>query len=201
MSDPAKLEELKRRLRVELIDRRRALDGETIVRAGERIAAHVAEVDAWARADTVALYAANDGEPDLRTVFERGRVEGKAMLLPRCNVGRRLTFHRITEWRALRAGRFGLLEPPSDADRVETVGIDLVLAPAVAVDQRGARLGRGGGWYDRAFPRPPAGSDARGSLLVAVVHGFQVVPSVPRAPDDRLVDAFVSEQGFEWSEP
>jgi 5-formyltetrahydrofolate cyclo-ligase len=34
-------------------------------------------------------------------------------------------------------------------------GADVVLVPALAVDERGMRLGRGGGSYDRALARVP----------------------------------------------
>ncbi|MEB3023618.1 5-formyltetrahydrofolate cyclo-ligase [[Mycobacterium] crassicus] len=68
--------------------------------------------------------------------------------------------------------RFGLLEPappwlPADA----VAQADLVLIPALAVDRRGVRLGRGAGFYDRSLPlhRP-------GVPLVAVVRDTELLP-------------------------
>jgi 5-formyltetrahydrofolate cyclo-ligase len=61
----------------------------------------------------------------------------------------------------------------------------LILAPALAVDRSGTRLGRGGGWYDRAL----AEAD-RGALILAVCFPWEVLPSktLPREPHDLSVD-------------
>ncbi|MCW2546322.1 MAG: 5-formyltetrahydrofolate cyclo-ligase, partial [Mycobacterium sp.] len=65
--------------------------------------------------------------------------------------------------------------------------IDVVLAPAVAADRGGGRLGRGGGSYDRALARmrPDA-------LVIAVVHANELVDAVPIEAHDRLVDAVLA---------
>jgi 5-formyltetrahydrofolate cyclo-ligase len=61
------------------------------------------------------------------------------------------------------------------------------VVPALAVDHRGARLGRGGGYYDRALShaRPDA-------TLVAVLFDDELVDHLPAEPHDRPVDAVVT---------
>jgi len=54
-----------------------------------------------------------------------------------------------------------------------------VLVPALAVDRRGVRLGRGGGFYDRSLPLC-----APGARLVAVVRDEEVVDELPAEPHD-----------------
>lgn len=61
---------------------------------------------------------------------------------------------------------------------------DLVFVPALAVDADGTRLGRGGGWYDRALAR--RASHAR---VVAVCWPWECVDRLPREPHDAPVDA------------
>jgi 5-formyltetrahydrofolate cyclo-ligase len=51
---------------------------------------------------------------------------------------------------------------------------DLILAPACAVDERGFRLGWGGGFYDRALSGPGTGIPA-----YAVLYDSDVVARVP----------------------
>ena len=77
-------------------------------------------------------------------------------------------------------GTFGLREPAGPSHAPETIAqADVVLVPALAVDRRGVRLGRGGGFYDRSLRlcRP----DTR---LVAVVRDDEVVDELPGEAHD-----------------
>ncbi len=64
---------------------------------------------------------------------------------------------------------------------------DVVLVPALAVDATGARLGQGGGSYDRALLR------ALG-LVLAIVHDDEVVDAIPSEPHDLGVDGMLTPQ-------
>lgn len=72
-------------------------------------------------------------------------------------------------------------------------GALLVLAPAVAIDATGARIGHGAGYYDRALAR--AGGEV---LVVAVVHPGEVLPpgAVPTGPQDVPVHAVLTADGL-----
>jgi 5-formyltetrahydrofolate cyclo-ligase len=59
---------------------------------------------------------------------------------------------------------------------------DLVLVPALAVDRRGVRLGRGGGSYDRALAR--VGPNV---LTVALLYDGELLDEVPAGPLDQRV--------------
>jgi 5-formyltetrahydrofolate cyclo-ligase len=59
--------------------------------------------------------------------------------------------------------------------------------PAVAFDTSGARLGRGGGYYDRLL----AGCDG---LKIGIAHNFQVLDDIPSAPHDVRMDLIVTDQ-------
>jgi 5-formyltetrahydrofolate cyclo-ligase len=68
----------------------------------------------------------------------------------------------------------------------------LVLAPALAVDLSGTRLGRGGGWYDRALAQV-----APGALVLGVCFADEVLAagSLPREAHDRPVDGVLTPGG------
>jgi len=70
----------------------------------------------------------------------------------------------------------------------------LLLVPALAIDERGIRLGSGGGWYDRlradpAWRRVPA---------LAVLPACCVVPVLPSDPWDIPLDGWLCETGVHW---
>lgn len=70
---------------------------------------------------------------------------------------------------------------------------DIVLAPALAIDEDGARLGYGGGWYDRALSvlRPDV-------IVVSVVFDEEFLPAgmIPVEPHDRFTDAVITPTSF-----
>ncbi len=63
------------------------------------------------------------------------------------------------------------------------------IVPGLAFTRTGARLGYGGGWYDRLL----AGTDPL-DILLGVAYPFQMVEELPSEPHDiRLTDVVVAE--------
>lgn len=79
----------------------------------------------------------------------------------------------------------GIREPGGKRLGSEAVGAaELILVPALAVDRRGIRLGRGAGHYDRSlvFAAP-------GAALLAVVRDEELVGRLPGEPHDVRMSA------------
>jgi 5-formyltetrahydrofolate cyclo-ligase len=77
-------------------------------------------------------------------------------------------------------GRWGLLEPPEPwLPESVLAEAEMVVVPALAVDRRGVRLGRGRGFYDRSL-------DARNpqTRLIAMVRDVEFVDELPADPHD-----------------
>jgi 5-formyltetrahydrofolate cyclo-ligase len=79
----------------------------------------------------------------------------------------------------------------------------VLLVPALAVDRAGRRLGRGGGYYDRALARladdPIDGTAVDPPDRVAVVallHDGEILDAIPTDPWDRPVTAAVTPHGW-----
>ena len=165
-------------LRNELLTERRALTDQAIESARAAVRAHVlAEVarSAWR---TVAAYVPLRTEPGSVDLLDALAEAGLRVLVPLVLADRDLDW---TLW----AG-------PASGLGVDAVApADLVLVPALAVGADGTRLGRGGGSYDRALRRVPAGRP-----VVALLYDAEVRSEVPREPWDVPVTAYVTPRGW-----
>lgn len=70
---------------------------------------------------------------------------------------------------------------------------DIILVPALAIDEDGVRLGQGGGWYDRALL-----TATEGTPIVGVVFDEELLPggTLPMEPHDHLLDAVITPTRF-----
>jgi len=68
---------------------------------------------------------------------------------------------------------------------------DLLIIPALAVDHRGNRLGRGKGYFDRTLASLPEAVS-----VFALIFNREFVQSIPTEPHDRKVDGVVTETGI-----
>ena len=133
--------------------------------------------------ETVCAYVASAAEPGSLAMVEALRSRGLRVLLT-VVVGDGLDW-ALFDGR-LRVGAFGLREPVGPLLGAEAVGsAALVLVPALAVDHSGVRLGKGGGYYDRALGMSTG-------PVVAVVRDEEFVPSLPAEPHDVRVDAVLT---------
>jgi 5-formyltetrahydrofolate cyclo-ligase len=161
-------------------------------RAGRSAAERAAVADALAEVLTARLAGAAVVAAHVPSPEEPGHgrlpdaLPGRVLLPVVPASGRELSWAEHTG--PLAPGRFGLQEPPGP--RLPPTALataDVVVVPALAVAADGARLGRGGGYYDRALlhARPDA-------VLVAVVFDDELLPALPSGPHDRRVTAVVT---------
>jgi 5-formyltetrahydrofolate cyclo-ligase len=114
-----------------------------------------------------------DCRPLLLTLHRAGHPVGLPVIARR---GEPLAFRLWQPERPLIAGTYGIAVPPDDAPVVVPA---LVLAPLLAFDAAGYRLGYGGGFYDRTLEKLAAGGNV---VAVGVAYAAQEVPAVPRRP-------------------
>jgi 5-formyltetrahydrofolate cyclo-ligase len=183
------LEDDKARLRRNVHFVQSTMGPEQVARASVKIAERVIACPEFASAERVALYAATEGEIDVRAVFEAGVAAGKCCVFPRCREGNQLEFSQIEEWDELVPGRYGIYEPPESRLPIALSKVSLALVPGLAFDRHGGRLGRGGGYYDRTFLKPSSSKPK----LMGVAHSIQVFDAIPVGEHDRRVDLLVTE--------
>nr|WP_109470285.1 5-formyltetrahydrofolate cyclo-ligase [Mycolicibacter nonchromogenicus] len=169
-------------LRARLLAGRRAVPPDVHDAEAAALAAHLERlVD---EGTTVCAYVPVGSEPGSAAMLARLAGRGARVLLPVVRTSDDGTPMALLwgEYRpdALTSARFGLLEPPQPWLPAEALGeAEVIVVPALAVDRRGTRLGRGAGFYDRSLRwRRPA------TPLVAVVRDAELVDALPADAHD-----------------
>lgn len=172
----------KRALRSELRARRRERDAGELDAWGRLLAAHAASVPG----DTLTAFVGVDGEVPTLPLIDALAAAGRRVLLPITLDDMSLDWAEYAGSDSLAPAGFGLLEPTGARLGPEAIAeAETILAPALAIDRMGNRLGQGGGCYDRSLPM------ATGEVI-AVVADDEVVDAVPTEPHDRPVDAVLT---------
>ena len=185
----ALLEETKSQLRSRLLKRRSALERATCLVWGRSILTQLVDFEPYLHASCLASYVAIGNEVETRPLIDHALGHGKSIFCPKLSAVSEAEFARLWSMNELVAGPAGAAEPVGNSGLADAdCGSLLVIVPGVAFDCRGNRLGRGGGWYDRALRQ----LQSRG-LFVGLAYDFQVVGSVPTEYWDVKVHYVVTE--------
>ncbi|MBD0420534.1 5-formyltetrahydrofolate cyclo-ligase [Streptomyces sp. TRM S81-3] len=185
-------------LRREFLKVRNSLPADDVRAAAGALAERALGLPELARARTVAAYVSVGAEPGTLALLDALRARSVRVLLPVLLPDNDLDWGTYTGEGSLarveRGGRMALFEPAGERLGPDAVtAADVVLLPGLAVDERGMRLGRGGGSYDRVLARLER-ARSRPALLV-LLYDSEVVAHVPEEPHDRPVDAVVTPSG------
>lgn len=162
-----------------VLTRRRCIDPDERAMESSRLCHAAAESARGATA--VAAYVPVGSEPGSLDLLDALRCETPAVLVPVAGEPGPLHWAEYTGRDNLRGAPYGLMEPTGSVLDPESVSeCTLVFVPALAVDLRGVRLGRGAGFYDRTLdlvgPEVP---------IVAIVRDGELVDALPEEPHDR----------------
>lgn len=146
-----------------------------------------AVLDLIAPGATVGLYHAQGGEAPSLGYAQFLHEAGFGIALPAfASKDAPMTFRRWdSPWldELLEPGPFGQPQPAGDGRDVVP---EVLIAPLVGFTADGARLGQGGGYYDRWLAEHP------GTLAIGIAWDCQLVDELPREPHDRDLDAVVT---------
>ena len=148
------------------------------------ICAHVKQLPEWANSQVVLLFAALPDEPDVVGLWD----ESKQICLPRFRADRSYEAAHVGNLADLVNGQFGILEPPGSAVCAGPSEVDLVVAPGMAFDAAGFRLGRGRGFYDRWL-------EGLTAFRCGIGFDHQLVSDVPHELHDARMGVVVTPSG------
>ena len=157
--------------------------------AGQAVRDHLMASRWLTGARVVAAYRPIRTEIDPTPLMEAMHLAGHRITVPVIlGEGEPLEFREWWPGVAMQPGPFGA-EIPVDT---HVLIPDLILAPLLAFDRRGYRLGYGGGFYDRTLEGLRATRRVR---ALGLAYAAQEIPEVPIEPTDQRLDAILTEQG------
>ena len=178
----------KQALRAEIAARVKNLSPVYCREADEAICHLVVQSDVYQKAQIIFCYIGAQREIDTIRLVHILIRDGKTVAVPLCRGRGIMEARRIDGVGDLVSGDYGILAPKLTCALVDPADIDLALIPCCTGNQKGRRLGYGGGYYDRYLPqtRCPAMLLCRGQL---------VREDIPVEAHDVTVDYLVTEQG------
>ena len=179
--------ELKTELRAKICARLKSISPEQRAAASAQLCSRFKASDIWHAAKSVLLFAPRTDEPDIWPLLDKAIAARKTVALPAFVPGTNTYTARqiIDPVRDVVAGQFSIREPLPSCPEVPLNRLDLVLVPGVAFDTRGARLGRGKGFYDRLL------ATVRGTKC-GVAFEEQIVDAVPVEPLDIRLNCILT---------
>ncbi|NKX49627.1 5-formyltetrahydrofolate cyclo-ligase, partial [Arthrobacter deserti] len=149
---------------------------------------------------TVAAYLSVGPEPSTALLLPGLARAGYEVVVPVCEPDYRLSWTRWYEGVPLaRSPRAWVDEPVGERfDGSIMSGVPLILAPGLAVDGAGNRLGQGGGYYDRFLGS--LGAAPRRPRTVGVVYRHELVPAGTFGSTalDVPLDGAVTDEAWTW---
>ncbi len=183
---------MKQSLRQSIIALRDQLPPHERARLSRDVMDRICRMPAYLVADTVLGYLNFGAELAVEDWVRQALLDGKRVLLPRVNrASKHLELYQVQDLQHdVSPGMWGIREPVAErCAREERLGtVDFILLPGVAFTRDGARLGYGGGFYDRLLAHMP-----NRPALVAGAFGLQVVDEIPQESTDRRVEWVVTE--------
>lgn len=179
----------KRRARKALTRRQQRL-------ASLNLCKNMSQTSAFINAKRVSVYLSSDGEIDLSPIIKLCWKQGKTLYLPVLHPIKHNTlwFSRFTPKTRLNKNKYKILEPSVKRTHIKPWALDLVIMPLVAFDEQCARMGMGGGYYDRTFAFSQKKKGMKGPKLIGTAHQIQQTSSLPLKAWDIPMHGVVTDQ-------
>ncbi|MDD6206665.1 5-formyltetrahydrofolate cyclo-ligase [Succinivibrio sp.] len=178
-------------LRQEILAKRRQLTAKESAQAGLSILKTIMQMNVFKRTVNVASYISLSGElctQDMNEYF----MTRHHLCLPYMVTGQKgkMDFYSFKKGDELVENRFHILEPKNQPENlVSEDKIDVIIVPLVAFDNKGNRMGMGGGYYDRMLKKV-----RKDCLVIGVAYEFQLVDELLVEEWDMPMDIVITEK-------
>lgn len=143
------------------------------------------KLTAYKENEWIYTYMAIGSEVDTISMMQEFIRQGKKLAVPKVE-GDVIAFYEIQSVKDCKPGLWGILEPVSYKAPAQDAG--LILLPGLAFDEKGNRLGYGGGYYDKYLKSRPD------CICAALSYELQILEEVPHEEHDCRVDYIVTPE-------
>lgn len=185
--DSDRVQQQKSRLRAEAQARRAALTPTVRRHASQRIENTCRAEQAVAQTGAIFVYVSTATEVETHALIDAFVAAGRTILVPLVRDRQTMLAVPFPGWQPMRRGALGILSPPPTP--AYTGKITAALVPGLAFTTTGARLGYGGGYYDRWLTLHP------GTTAIALAFDIQIVEKLAVAAHDVRIARIITESG------
>ena len=180
------IEKNKNTLRKEMLKHRAAIDSNIKNSYDQWVCNQLYNtIEEW-EYEIIHCYIPMNNEIDILPLIEKLLNDGKVIIAPKTLAERKLQHLVLTSTKHLEKGIYDTQHP---ANSIEYVGnLDLIIAPGLAYDYKGNRLGYGGGYYDTFF------AEHSNAHKIGLAYPFQRMKNIPLDRHDVPVNEVISKR-------
>ena len=182
----------KSQIRSDIANALAALSEKEIIEKTKAVEKRLFDFANFLEAKVALMYVNNKNEVATSDILKRTHAYNKIIVLPAYNTETfAMTLMKVDSLeKDLRGGPRGILEPNSERCKVVPIDrIDIAIVPAVALDEKGGRIGSGQGYYDRLIPELSITT-----RKVALAFEEQIIPQVPLESHDKHIDIIITDK-------
>ncbi len=181
----------KSQIREEIAQKFAALSAKEIAEKTKAIENRLFDFANFLESKITLLYVDNEHEVLTGNILKRAYSYNKIVVLPAYNTENfEMELKKVDNLeKDLNSGPRDILQPDDSRCKIVPIDkIDIAIIPAIALDEKGGRIGSGKGYYDRLIPRL-----AITTRKVALAFEAQIIPQVPIESHDKHVDIIITE--------
>lgn len=184
------IKEEKIELRNKILSLRNALYLKYKMKLDEKIYNNLFNDELFIKAKNIFIYIGFGTEVDTKPIIKKALNENKKIYIPKIyKDDKSMKAIRLNSFDDLKENSMGILEPIEDNDFINKKDIDLIIVPGVVFDEKGNRIGYGGGYYDRYLSE----IQSKNNKLV-LAYEFQVLDCIIEEDHDIKMDYILTNE-------
>lgn len=138
----------KNEFRKKKLEKLKLLDYDYIRDESQKITNKLLENENYKKANNIFIYVSKENEVQTKKIIKNGLKQNKKISVPFIIDKNNMIAIEIENLDNLMKNKLGILEPQYNKNKI-TKKIDLAIIPCVSANEKGDRLGYGGGYYDK----------------------------------------------------